>query len=306
MTVEETRSEPGIRCPVCGGALGRVVLRSRDRIFALEGEFGVRECSSCRLAVTEPRLEGAALALHYPAEYGPWQARERSALTRLKRARTRAIAELPPYGEFLRRGAGDVLDIGCGRGDQAAAFAAAGWRVCGLDMSPGAVAAARAAGIEAEVGTIETAPWPPASFDLVILSHSLEHMPDPAGALRKARALLRSPGALIVVVPDWDSWQRKVFGGHWAHIDVPRHLQHFTAEGLHRLAREAGFRRGRTRGSVSAHSLAVSLQYTLFGRWMLRGAAREAFLASAVVLYPLAWAVNRPLGGDCVYLVADV
>ena len=306
MTVREAQSEPSLHCPACGGSLGAVVLRSFDRVFDLAGEFDVRECVACGIGVTEPRLDGEALARYYPDNYGSWKAEEQSLLLRLKRARTRLSAQARPYGSFLRRGdGGDLLDVGCGRGDLATAFAAAGWRVRALDSSPRAVAAACAGGIDARVGTIETASWPPASFDLLILSHTLEHVQDPAGALRHARRLLRRGGFLIVAVPNWDSWQRKLFGARWALVEAPRHLQHFTAGALHELAGSAGFRRGRTRRSVSASSLAVTLQYVACDRWKLTGAAREAFLAAAVVLYPLGWVVGRPLGGDCVYLVAE-
>jgi hypothetical protein len=131
-------------------------------------------------------------------------------------------------------------------------------------------------------------------------------MPDPAGALRHARALLRPGGTLIVAVPKWDSWQRKLFGSRWYMLDTPRHLQHFTGDVLHSLARDAGFQRGRTRSSVTSTGLAVTLQYVLFERWRLRGPAREVFLSSAVALFPVAWLIGRPLGGDCVYLLAEV
>jgi SAM-dependent methyltransferase len=305
VTAHVIQSASSVRCPLCEGELGPVILRSNDRIYELDGEFGVRECHTCGLGVTDPRLEGAALARHYPSEYPPWQARERSLLPRVKRARARATSQLPPYGTFVRRARGAVLDVGCGRGDRAAAFSAAGWRVRAVDPSPDAIAAVRVLGIEAEVGTIETAPWADSSFDLIIMSHSLEHMPDPAGAVRRARELLRPGGFLIVSVPNWESWQRKIFAGRWAMVDVPRHLQHFTTDTLHHLARRAGFARGRTRQSISAYGLAVTLQYASFGRWKLRGTVREVFLATAIVTSPLFWLLTRPLGGDTLYLVAQ-
>ena len=154
---------------------------------------------------------------------------------------------LPPYDAMRHRGAGSLLDVGCGRGDLASNFANAGWRASGLDISPAAVAAAREVGVDAHVGTIETAPFQDGSFDLVIMSHSLEHMPDPAGALAHARRLLRDGATLIVAVPNWDSWQRRRFGADWTPLDVPRHLTHFSPRALHLAARRAGFVNSRTR-----------------------------------------------------------
>jgi SAM-dependent methyltransferase len=290
---------------LCGSPLDGTVLHGCDRWFGIDGRFAVRECVRCRVGVTHPRLEGEALARHYPSDYDQWY-RSRTSLFRLgMELLTRIRSSLPPFGEFERRRAGDLLDVGCGRGDLAARFRAAGWSAHGLDISPEAVQAAQSAGVEAWEGTLASAPWPDASFDLVVMNHSLEHMPDPMVALRRAYALLRPGGSLIVAVPNWRSWQRRLFGSYWLHVDIPRHLAHYSPEALHAAAHAAGFRRGRTRRYVTAVGLPISLGYRFSLTGTLRGRARQAVLLLAAALYPLTWAIGRPLGGDCVYLVAE-
>ena len=51
-------------CPVCASQTGPPVLHGRDRLLALPGDFAVAECTGCGLALTQPRLEGDALARH--------------------------------------------------------------------------------------------------------------------------------------------------------------------------------------------------------------------------------------------------
>jgi SAM-dependent methyltransferase len=210
---------------------------------------------------------------------------------------------LPPYGALARDGSGMILDVGCGRGDLASNFARAGWHSCGLDISPAAVRAAREVGVDAYVGTIEEARWDDGTFDLVIMSHSLEHMPDPAQAVKRAHALLKVGGTLVVAVPNWESWQRYRFGATWTPLDVPRHLTHFSPHALHLAARQAGFQRGRTRNYPTGVGLPLSLWFSV-GGGSLTGLRQTALLGAGAVMYPLTWAAGRVAGGDATYLVA--
>jgi 2-polyprenyl-3-methyl-5-hydroxy-6-metoxy-1,4-benzoquinol methylase len=292
-------------CPVCEATLPvRPVVRGCDRLFGLAGDFAIFECEECGTGVTQPRPTGEELAGYYPNGYPSWRHR-RDLIGVVKRSRTQLAARLPPYGRLIRGAPGAILDVGCGRGDLVSAFARRGWRAHGLDISPVAVDSASRRGVDARVGTIEQAPWAPASFDVIVMSHVLEHVHDPVASLRRARELLKPGGTLVVAVPNWGSGVRRLFGPRWAMLDLPRHLQHFTAAALARAAGRAGFARGRIRTSMSAAGLAISLQYALFGRWVLQGFAREVFLAVSMLLYPLTWMVGRMLGGDCIYLVAE-
>jgi SAM-dependent methyltransferase len=291
------------RCPLCGELLRGARLATRDRWFGIRGNFEVRECTRCKVGVTWPRPEGEALAAYYPSQYEAWRP-SRGWIGLVRHALAEIRASLPPFGALKRLAPGAMLDVGCGRGDLASSFSRAGWRSAGLDISPAAVAAACTVGVDARVGTIETAPWPDGSFDLIVMNHSLEHMPDPVGAVRQGRRLLREGGTLVVAVPNWGSWQRQLFGTYWTPLDVPRHLTHFSAAALHRLARQTGFVRGRTRNYATGVGLPGSVWFSL-SRTPLVGGRQRAFLLVAAAAYPFSWLVGRALGGDATYLVAE-
>jgi SAM-dependent methyltransferase len=291
------------RCPLCGSSLEGARLPARDRWFGIGGDFEVRECTRCQLGVTWPRPAGEVLARYYPPQYEAWRP-SRGWIGLVRHTLAQIRASLPPFGALKRAGPGAMLDVGCGRGDLAASFARAGWRGAGLDISPVAVAAARAAGVDAQVGTIETAPWPDGSFDVIVMNHSLEHMPDPVDAMQRARRLLRPGGTLIVAVPNWGSWQRRVFGTYWTPLDVPRHLTHFSSDALHRAARQAGYARGRTRNYATGVGLPVSVWFRL-SRRPLVGGRQQAVLWASAAAYPFSWLAGRALGGDATYLVAE-
>jgi SAM-dependent methyltransferase len=61
-------------------------------------------------------------------------------------------------------------------------------------------------------------------FDVILFSHSLEHVPDPVQALRTAAAHLREDGEIIVRIPVAGSYAHRQYGANWIGLDAPRHL----------------------------------------------------------------------------------
>jgi SAM-dependent methyltransferase len=97
---------------------------------------------------------------------------------------------------------GDALDLGCGTGRHAtAALVAAGFRVTGLDLSPGSVAVARRELPSARflVGDMARATFKPCSFDLVTAFYSIIHLPreEHGSLLGKVAQWLRPGGTFI-------------------------------------------------------------------------------------------------------------
>jgi SAM-dependent methyltransferase len=78
-------------------------------------------------------------------------------------------------------------------------------------------------------------------FDAVTLWHVLEHLPEPRARLREIRGMLSLNGLLIIAVPNAGGLQARTFGANWLHLDVPRHLYHFTHSSLAGLLRMEGF-----------------------------------------------------------------
>jgi hypothetical protein len=95
------------------------------------------------------------------------------------------------------------------------------------------------------------------SFEVVTIWHVLEHLPEPRVVLEGVRRLLAPSGRLVVEVPNFGSWQARLGGADWFHIDVPRHLLHFDRRALEGLLTRAGFTVERRQ--------TFSLEYDAFG-----------------------------------------
>lgn len=133
---------------------------------------------------------------------------------------------------------GRVLDLGCGMGFYLPLYAQIGLTATGVepDPVPRAAAALKAEtlGFAVVDAAAECLPFADASFDAVVLSEVLEHLPNPTLALAEAARVLVPNGLLLVTVPHadypfaWDpvNWlleafrigpvRRGIFAGIWA------------------------------------------------------------------------------------------
>jgi 2-polyprenyl-3-methyl-5-hydroxy-6-metoxy-1,4-benzoquinol methylase len=152
------------------------------------------------------------------------------------------------------------------------------------------------------VGSLDDAPWQAGSFDAVTFNHSLEHVPDPLLSLRQATRFLRPGGRLAVSVPNFGSWQRRLFGTYWFHLDLPRHLQHFDRSSLAGMSRAAGLEPTEVHTSSTMVGVVISSKNALSGRLSWSEATTNRMMHLLYPLVLLADAVLRE--ADCLHLVA--
>jgi hypothetical protein len=89
-------------------------------------------------------------------------------------------------------------------------------------------------------GTLETASLSEARYAAVTMVDFIEHTPLPFEAVRKAQAILRPAGILVLVTPDIHSRAARLAGRRWWHLR-PAHLAFFSRKSINALLQRAGF-----------------------------------------------------------------
>ena len=291
--------KPGMEsviCDLCHSDQSEVVTRQRDLLLeVMNDEFTIVKCCRCGLVYLNPRPSKELLSSYYPTVYYPplqakartqFQQQAKKVSAQIKRWVLEDYYGYPSTGsagwsrivrrillwpdKTLRelkgrhplpwRGEGKVLDVGCGAGGHLKTLQDQGWEPHGIEISEVAAAHARELVTgNIHTGTLESAPFPPQSFDLILMSHSLEHLPSPVAALRLVHRLVNDDGLLVVTVPNVDSLEFKLFGRWWFPLDPPRHFYHFDKRSLSGIFAQAGFRLQRVRTSIRANFLMASL-----------------------------------------------
>jgi len=146
--------------------------------------------------------------------------------------------------------AGCALDCGCGAGDNARLLVSWGWDVVGITLSPDERSSAskfcRSTYLhDLESGIPGNAKGP---FDLIVLSHVLEHLLNPGRVLQDAQRVLVPNGVVAVALPNVLNWRyrRQFVLGRFEYeeggIMDNTHVRFYTYESGKRLLEANGFR----------------------------------------------------------------
>jgi ubiquinone biosynthesis O-methyltransferase len=114
----------------------------------------------------------------------------------------------------IRAQAGEtILDVGCGNARDIIPMLQQGATIVGVDVSEGMIQQARqelaAAGyrdVRLEVGDATRLNFADASFDKIVCSEVLEHIPDAGRAVGEMHRVLKPGGAMVVSTPNRLSW----------------------------------------------------------------------------------------------------
>lgn len=96
-----------------------------------------------------------------------------------------------------------LLDIGCGYGGMVHLASEHGYAGYGCDYDPAAVDFATSKGLDIRLGGIERFSTEHGQFDVIILSHVLEHVSKPADFLKSAADLLKPGGYIYIELPGY-------------------------------------------------------------------------------------------------------
>jgi hypothetical protein len=247
-------------CDICGNTEQNRIVTAREMMFGMRSLFDYLECADCgcvQLVDVPPDL-----SQYYPADYyslgqPALPPAARPLIAAIKQGRAEALLRMPvgvvnmfvkarcappQFAQLAGLGlttSSAICDLGSGTGQGLAWMLRQGFsRLTGLDPyisqdhRLGERLAIRRQGIEDMQG----------GWDLIMLNHAFEHMPQPLQVLRRLRQRLSRQGAIIVRVPVADSWAWRTYRADWVQLDAPRHLHIPTGRSMRILAEASGLK----------------------------------------------------------------
>jgi len=133
--------------------------------------------------------------------------------------------------EYTKR-SGIILDYGCGNAEFLIKMKQYGWEIYGIEPSINC-------NLEFVKKSLKDLKLDK-KFDLITLWHVFEHLDRPIECLSNLLKLIDSKGILFLSLPNFDSWESLIGKGKWFHLDIPRHIVHYTPESIIKLLEKNG------------------------------------------------------------------
>lgn len=263
---------PSDLCKVCGREEAKFLFETTDRIYGLPGLFKVLRCSTCGLIRLKPALTEKELELYYPANYYAYENSEPMDFKRLGGNKYLYYLRHPVRGLnalFYSKVLGQnkdlpvfpgcrVLDVGCGEGRYLLEKRKTGSACFGVDINADALDRLRRSdpGIEIFCGNLWDAGYPSDYFDVINISHVLEHIPSFEKFLPELWRILKTNGRIRLVLPIVDALSPLLWGKIWiGFLDIPRHVFIYSVKNLKILLSKYGLKIVRWRTIENSYSM---------------------------------------------------
>jgi 2-polyprenyl-3-methyl-5-hydroxy-6-metoxy-1,4-benzoquinol methylase len=254
VAVEASRLIP---CALCGGGNFTPALGCAG--------FSYVRCKKCGLVQMNPQPDAAQVARRYSETHGAgylaYELENEEGFLRLQLLALKSAGFEKLERKLFQQGeAPSALDIGCATGALLASLKQRGWRALGVEISPSADYA-RKKGLDITSLPLEENNFPAESFDVILASHLIEHLNDPASLAREACRLLKPCGSFFVTTPNIDSFQARLFKSNWRSA-IFDHLYLFSKKTLRAVLLPAGFKIEtlRTWGGLAAGAAPAGLK----------------------------------------------
>lgn len=133
-----------------------------------------------------------------------------------------------------------LLEVGSSFGGFLSRAKIQGWEVQGIEISEYSSSYANQNEIPTYTGSIEDSGFVAGSFDAIVLSEVIEHLPNPKSSFDRLAELLSNGGILVLQTANFSGWQARSEGASY-HYYLPGHLFYYSESNLISILKMRGF-----------------------------------------------------------------
>lgn len=239
-------------CKICRNSEDNTFVHVNEMMFGFRDKFTYVECSKCGCLQISAVPEN--ISKYYPSNYYSFRTESNPIKQMLKTKRDRYLLlkkghigkivcnmypnlALEAIGRIRLRRAARILDVGCGAGDLLRSLRDAGFtNLTGIDpyiekdTTDGAINILKT--------TVHGLPEDQ-KFDLIISSHSFEHISDQLETLTAICKLLSDKSVCLLRIPVKTEYIWNRYSVDWVQIDAPRHLFLHTLKSFNLLVKQS-------------------------------------------------------------------
>lgn len=259
-----------ISCPLC-------CAESYITIWSLE-DYSFSKCPTCNLVYQNPQPIPEDVEKRYDNSYFEYEIENETAFLDL------ILLGLNDTGfdpEKLGDGNKRILDIGCATGLFLSYMKNIGWETFGVEICHSAAEYGnRERDVNIFTGTLDKADYPADFFDVIHLSHVIEHINEPDSFISEIYRILKPGGVIYCTTPNVDGLQARIFKKKWRSA-IADHMILYSVKTLKSILRKNGLsvKKHKTWGGLCAGS-----GYPLFIKRLLDRLAKPLGFGDVVIV----------------------
>jgi 2-polyprenyl-3-methyl-5-hydroxy-6-metoxy-1,4-benzoquinol methylase len=222
-----------VACPICNSPVSKKKY--------LVQNWHIVQCRQCGFVYVNPRLSDAAIINLYKQDYfhnREFGYADYNDNPHLKKSNfNKWISEALPFVNGKENLL--ALDVGCAAGFALETYTSFKITADGLDLDRDYIDALTKKGFRIYTKPLLENEYE-RRYDIISLFDVVEHLTDLPANFNKLQTLLKTNGILIIVTPNYNSNQRKLFGKKWFQFKPIEHINYFTKNQLTQLAASNG------------------------------------------------------------------
>lgn len=260
-------------CDFCHKSNGKMLFRGKDYFVNFPGVYILVECRHCGLIYTNPRLNFKSLNEYYKKNLGYFSPVTPKKKVGIKKIIYKIVLVLYfsypnqnsiykslriilfpffayPYWQMKNFGIphyvknGKLLEIGSSYGFYLKQIKDLGWKIKGIEMNKNSVEWGRR---NLNLNLINSnfddyKIKKDDKFDVVVMRMYLEHVYSPKKVLSKVKNMLKKDGRLIIIIPDFNGIEARLYKEYAYTLHLPAHLYHFTEKSIKNYLQRFKFR----------------------------------------------------------------
>ncbi len=231
-------------------------------MFNHQTRYDYQRCVACHFVFQHPLPSLEKIAAFYPDEYCVYE--EHSRLRSVSSIRKSILKKYYGYSHLSTSAFNDLvspvlklfnqkfevsytkngklLDMGCRNVRYLDGMKKLGWQTQGVEFNSSAAEVCKLSSLTVHHGDLFSAHFDSNTFDVINVSHVIEHVPNPLAFFNELARVLKPKGLLVIKTPNSMALGRKLFNTNWYANDVPRHLCLFSHQNSLLLANSCGLK----------------------------------------------------------------